>query len=198
MAKQAFQTTLVSVFGDCTAVTAAARTSLLTAGAANGLITLPNGFFDFPGKMIKITAQGRISCAVTTPGTARFDVAFNGVANFDSTTGITLGGSTGALAKTNVPWWLEIVGTCRTVGNGTLGTIFWFANLSSEALIGSQIPNTTAGGPVTILLTHGGFGATAVGATFDTTAAIPLDLRFTQTVATGSITLQQYKVEDIY
>jgi hypothetical protein len=189
MSLQTWQETLIAVVGDGNAVTAASRTSLLTGNAASGLITLPNGFF-YPGRMIKVTAQGRISCVVTTPGTARFDVAFNGTANVDS----------GAMnlnttAKTNVPWWLEIIGTCRTVGAGTTATIFWFGQFSSEAVVGSAA--STAGGNGTLNFTHGGLGATAVGAGFDSTAAIPLDLRFTQTVATGSITLQQYKVESL-
>lgn len=186
MSINSWQETITSVVGDSTAVTAAARTSLLTAGASRGLVTLPNTFF-VVGKMIRIFAMGRISCVVTTPGTARFDVAFNGTANLDS----------GALnlnvvAKTNVPWWLEIIGTCRTDGSGTLGTIMWSGQFTSEAVVGS--PVSTAGGNGALNFTHGGLGAPVVGATFDTTAAQPLDLRFTQTVATGSITLHQYMV----
>jgi hypothetical protein len=190
MALQSWQQTLVSVIADGTALTAAARASLLQGTATNGVITLPNGFFTV-GSMIKITAQGRISCVVTTPGTARFDVAFNGTANLDS----------GAMnlnivAKTNVPWWLEIVGTCRSVGSGTSATIFWFGSFQSEAVVGAAVPSAGSNG--SLLFTHGGVGATAVGAGFDSTAALPLDLKFTQTVATGSITLQQYKVESIF
>ncbi len=181
-----WQETLVEVVGDGTAVTAASRTSLLTGNASAGLITLAAGYF-IPGKMIRILAQGRISCVVTTPGTARFDVAFNGNANLDS--GAM---NLNVVAKTNVPWWLEIIGTCRTAGSTTAATIFWFGNFSSEAVVGSPLPSAGSNG--TLNFTHGGVGATAVGAGFDSTAALPLDLRFTQTVATGSITLQQYAV----
>lgn len=189
MSLQSWTETLVSVVGDGNAVTAASRTSLLTGNAAAGLITLPNNYF-IPGRMIRIAAMGRISCVVTTPGTARFDVSFNGTANVDS----------GAMnlnttAKTNVPWWLEIIGTCRTSGSGTSATIFWFGQFQSEAVVGSAA--STAGGNGSLAFTHGGLGATAVGAGFDSTAALPLDLRFTQTVATGSITLQQYLVQSL-
>lgn len=189
MPSTSWQQVLCSVQGDSTAITAASRTSLLTSGAAAGLIGLPNNFF-VPGKMIKVTAQGRISCVVTTPGTARFDVSFGATANVDS--GAM---NLNVVAKTNVPWWLEIVGTCRTAGSGTSATIFWFGQFVSEAVVGSAA--STAGGNGALTFSHGGLGATAVGAGFDSTAAIVLDLRFTQTVATGSITLQQYKVEDL-
>ncbi len=190
MASQSWQQTLVSLTQDGTALTAAARASLTQGNATGARITLPNNVFTV-GSMIKITAQGRISCAVTTPGTARFDVAFNTTANGDS----------GALnlnivAKTNVPWWLEMVGTVRSIGSGTAATIFWFGSFQSEAVIASPLP--TVGGNGSLLFTHGGVGATAVGAGFDSTAALPLDLYFTQTVATGSITLQQYKVESLF
>ena len=186
MSIQTWQETLVYAAADGPTLTTAARASCIPTSAK---ITLPNNFFTV-GKMIKITAQGRISCVVTTPGTARFDVALAGTANGDS----------GALnlnttAKTNVPWWLEIVGTCRTVGSGTSATIFWFGQFTSEAVVGSAA--STAGGNGTLTFTHGGLGATAVGAGFDSTAALTLDLFFTQTVATGSLTLQQYKVESL-
>jgi hypothetical protein len=190
MSKSSWQETLISITADGTALTAAARASLTQGSALAGRITLRNNFFDQAGKMIKITAQGRISCVVTTPGTARFDVAFNTTANGDS--GAM---NLNVVAKTNVPWWLEMVGTCRTVGSGTAATIFWFGSFQSEAVVGSALP--TAGGNGSLLFTHGGVGATAVGAGFDSTAALPLDLFFTQTVATGSITLQQYKVEEL-
>lgn len=187
MSVQTWQETLSYIVADGTALTAAARASLTQGPAQQGRYTLPANFF-YPGRMLKITAQGRISCAVTTPGTARFDISFGGTANGDS----------GALnlnvvAKVNVPWWLEFVGTCRTVGNGTSATIFWFGQFQSEAVVGSALP--TAGGNGSLLFTHAGVGATAVGAGFDSTASQALDLQFTQTVATGSITLQQFKIE---
>lgn len=181
---------IVWIIADGTALTAAARASLLQGAASEGLITLRNNFFDHPGKMIRISAQGRISCVVTTPGTARFDVAFNTIAQCDSAA-LNLN----IVAKVNVPWWLEIVGICRSVGSGVLGTIMWFGSFQSEAVVGSPLP--TVGGNGSLLFTNGGVGATALGATFNTIAAIPLDLNFTQTVATGSIQLQQYKVEEL-
>lgn len=186
MSLQSWQETLTAAIADGPTITAAAPTVAIPSAA---IITLPNNFF-YPGRMIKISAQGRISCAVTTPGTARWGIFFNNVVNCDS-----LALNLNVVAKVNVPWWLEILGTCRTSGNGTSATIFWFGQFSSEAVVGSALP--TAGGNGTLTFTHGGVGATAIGAGFDSTAAIPIDLRYTQTVATGSLTLQEYKIESL-
>jgi len=187
MSRQTFQETLSYIVADGTALTAIARASMTQGNAQMGRYIFGPNYFEV-GKMIKLTAQGRISCVITTPGTARFDVAFNTVANVDS----------GALnlnivAKVNVPWWVEIVGTCRSIGSGTAATIFWFGNFSSEAVVGSALP--TAGSNGTLNFSNGGVGATAVGAGFDSTVSQTCDLYFTQTVSTGSITLQQLKIE---
>ena len=149
-------------------------------------ITLPNNFW-IPGKVLRIFMMGRISCVVTTPGTARFDVRMGSVVAFD----------TGALnlnvvAKTNVPWWLDIKLTCRTIGSGTATTLFGLANFTSEAIVGS--PANTAGSNATLLAP---VGAPVVGTGFDNTAANTLDMFFTQTVSTGSMTVHQYIVEAI-
>lgn len=164
-------------------LTAAAAATCLPAAAK---YTLPNSFF-YIGRKLKITAQGRISCVVTTPGTARFDVRLGG--------GGTVVFDTGALnlnvvAKTNVPWWLEIDLICRSIGNGTTATLFGFASFQSEAVVGS--PANTAGGNGSLIAP---VGAPAVGAGFDSTAANVVDLFFTQTVATGSLTLHTYALE---
>lgn len=149
-------------------------------------ITLPPGFFTI-GKMLKITAAGRISCVVTTPGTARFDVRVGAVIAFD----------TGALnlnivAKTTVPWWLEIWLTCRAMGNSTSANLMGIGHLRSEAIVGAAA--NTAGGNGDL---NAPVGAPAVGTGFDSTVSNTLDLFFTQTVGTGTMTVHQYMVEDL-
>jgi len=62
----------------------------------------------------------------------------------------------------------------------------------SEAVVGA--PANTAGSNGSLLCP---VGAPAVGAGFDTTAALSVDVFFTQTVATGSMTVHQYKVESL-
>jgi hypothetical protein len=184
MSLASWQETLINSIVDGPTLTAAAAATALQ---PQQKITLPAGFFQI-GKMLKLTAQGRISCVVTTPGTARFDVRLGGsVAAFD----------TGALnlnvvAKTNVPFWLEIVLTCRAVGSGTSANLMGFATFQSEAVVGS--PANTAGSNGSLIAP---VGAPVVGTGFDSTTAQTLDLFFTQTVGTGSMTIHQFKVESL-
>ena len=119
---------------------------------------------------------------MTTPGTARFDVRFGSAVVFDS----------GALnlnivAKTNVPWWLDIELTVRSIGASTSATILGQGTFTSEAVIASPLPSVGGNGVLNIPVS-----GVAVGTGFDSTASNFIDLFFTQTVATGSLTLQQY------
>jgi hypothetical protein len=165
-----------------TLTAAAAATCIPPAAKA---LVLPNGFF-YIGRKVKITAQGRISVANPSPGTGRFDVRLGGTVVFD-TAAFNLNAT---VAKTNVPWWLEIDLICRAIGSGTSANLFGFANFQSEAVVGS--PANTAGGNGSLLAP---VGAPAVGAGFDSTAALSVDLFFTQNVATGSLTVHLYAFE---
>lgn len=164
----------------------------LTAGTAASCIPvasriiLPNNFWTV-GKQIIVRVSGRISCAVTTPGTARFDLR-------TGPSGTIVAFDTGALnlnivAKAAVPWFLEARLTCRAVGNGVATTLFGLGMFQSEAVVGAMLPS--AGGNGALLCP---VGAPAVGGGFDNTAANALDLFFTQTAATGSLTVHQYEV----
>lgn len=183
MSMQTWQETLVTSQVDGPTLTAAAAATCIPAAA---LITIPAGWWQV-GRELKVTAQGRISCAVTTPGTARFQVRHAAISIFDS----------GALnlnivAKTNVPWWLEIVMTCRAIGNSTSANVFGFGNFQSEAVVGA--PVNTAGGNGSLICP---VGAPVVGTGFDSTIANIMDLFFTQTVATGSLIVHKYKIESL-
>lgn len=181
MSLQSFQETLVSAQGDGSALTAAAAASLLPSHA---LFTLPSNFFNSVGKALRIRATGRISCAVTTPGTARFSVRLGATTVFDG-----LAQPLNIVAKTNVGWDLDLLLTCRAIGSSAnlIGQGKW----TSEAVVGSPLPS--AGGSGVHVLPYN--AAPAVGSNFDSTASQLLDLYFTQTVATGSITLHQYILE---
>src|ERR1700678_246801 len=83
-------------------LTAAAAASMLIASspaAGQNRFTIPANTFKV-GDVLKITATGHMSCAVTTPGTFRFDVRFGSTVVFD-TTAIPLN----IVAQTTVPWW---------------------------------------------------------------------------------------------
>lgn len=180
MSLQGWNESLVVGGVDGPALSAAAAASCIPTPS---LITLPNNFW-VPKKKVTIRMAGRISCAVTTPGTARFDVRLGGTVVFD----------TGALnlnivAKTNVPWWLEIDLTCRAEGSGTAANIMGQALFQSEAIVGSPLPS--AGGNGSLLAP---VATPAVGSGFNSTSALTLDVFFTQTVATGSLTVHQYEV----
>lgn len=164
-------------------LTAAAAASCIP--VASRLI-LPNNYWTV-GKQWRVKIAGRISCAVTTPGTARFDLR-------TGPTGTIVAHDSGALglnivAKTTVPFIYEADIVCRTVGTGTSTTLFTFGRFTSEAVVGAAVPASGGNG---VLLCP--VGTPAVGAGFDNTAANAVDMFFTQTVATGSMTVHQYEI----
>lgn len=188
---QGFRQTLVTLQTPGTAITAAARTSM-TAGnnATAARFTIPGNYIKYPGDILELDARGIISCVVTTPGTARFDFAFGttlGTALFD-TTAMPLN----IVARTSVPWRLNIRATCTQVG--ATSNWVWDGEWLSEAMINTAL-QATGPGPGGTRVPYSG---TATGASnvvsasgFNTTVSNIIDLNFTQTAATGSITLQQ-------
>lgn len=164
----------------------------LTAGTAASCIPvasrliLPNNYWTV-GKQWRVKIAGRISCAVTTPGAARFDLR-------TGPTGAIVAFDTGPLnlnvvAKTTVPFRLEMDLVCRSVGVGAASTLFGSAVFTSEAVVGAAAAG--AGGVGVILAP---VGAPAVGAGYDNTAANAVDFFFTQTTATGSLTVHQWEI----
>lgn len=167
---------------DGTAITAAAATSMIPAASK---YTLPANFFDSTKKLLRITASGRISSVITTPGTARFDVRFGSTVVFDSLA-ILLDS---VAAHTDVGWYLEILLSCRAIGASAnlIGQGKWVC----EDILGTPASQPKAAA-VAILPWA---SAPAVGSNFDSTAAQVVDVQFTQTVTTGSLKLHQYMLE---
>jgi hypothetical protein len=166
---------------DGTAVTAAARTSLLP---AHGKFTFPANTFTTIGQQLLITATGRISSVITTPGTARFDFGLGGTAVFDSLA-ILLDT---AAAAANVGWWFQALLTLEVVGSAAkfFGQGIWTA----YNILGT--PATPPKGGLVAMLPWN--SAPAQGAAFDATASLQADFNFTQTVGTGSCQLHQYSL----
>lgn len=183
MSLQTWQETLISSQVDGPVLTAAAAATCLPPAAK---FTLTNGFFQI-GRVLRLTLRGRISSVITTPGTARFDVRLAGLVVFDS---LAILLDTVA-AHTNVPFKLEIMLTCRSIGNGTVATVFGQGDFTCEDILG--VPATAPKGVLTAMLPWN--TAPAVGAGFDSTAANSVDVFFTQTAATGSMTVHQYTLE---
>ena len=149
-------------------------------------LILPNNFW-IVGKQLKIRLAGRISCAATTPGTARFDFR-------TGPSGTIVAYDSGALglniiAKTAVPFIFELDLVCRSIGTGTATTLFGMGRFSSEAVVGAALPSVGGNG---VLLCP--VSAPAVGTGFDATAANAIDMFFTQTVGTGQLICHQYEV----
>lgn len=163
-------------------LTAAAAATMLPAHLS-GLI-LPTNFYEQIGQVWRIHASGRISCVVTTPGTARFDIRVGGNVVFD-----TLAINLNTTAKTTVGWVLDVEMTLRAVGSSA--NFFGQGTWQSEAVIGS--PAVTAGGNGSVLVPYN--TAPTVGGNFNSTLANAFDAFFTQTVATGSMTLHEFIAE---
>ena len=174
------------VIGSVDGPTITSSASAFTCIPTPSKIILPNNFW-FIGKMLKVKLQGRISCAVTTPGTARFDLR-------TGPSGTIIAYDTGAMnlnivVKANVPWELEINLTCRAVGAVTATNLMGIGRFTSEAVILSPLP--TVGGNGSLMVPT---SAPAVGTGFDNTAANVIDIFFTQTVSTGSMTVHNYEI----
>jgi hypothetical protein len=176
---------IASAYTDGPTLTAAAAASCLPTYVPT---TIPAGYWQI-GRTWRITASGRISCVVTTPGTARLDVRMGAVTVYD-----TLAIPLNIVAKTNVPWVFQAVLTCRSVGTGTSATLFGQGFWLSEAALNVAVPSTGPG-PGGNTLPYN--TAPVAGTGFDSTVANAFDFRFTQTVATGSFTMHLFTVEQL-
>jgi hypothetical protein len=171
---------LVSSYTDGPVLTAAAAASCIP---TYNVITLQSGYF-FIGRQLRLTLTGRASVVVTTPGTLRFDVRLGGTVVFDSLAITPL-----ATAQTNKGFWLDILLTCQAVGSGTLTKFMGQGNIRTEILLTEHGHGSNMMLPVAT--------APAQGAGVSSVASLALDVFFTQTVATGSLTVHQYAVEQL-
>lgn len=175
-----FPQVLINAVADGPTLTAAAAASCLPTAAK---LAIPANWWAV-GRMLRIEASGRISSVITTPGTARYDLRYGSTVIFDSQA-ILLDT---AAAHTTVGWKLEVWLTCRAIGASA--NVFGYGSWECEDILG--VPATAPKGVLRAVLPWN--TTPAVGANFDSTAAQSLDMFFTQTVATGSMTLHQYKV----
>lgn len=184
-----FWQTLVTLPAPGTALTAAARASM-TQGttATQARYTLPGNTLKTLGDQLRVEATGIISCVITTPGTARFDLAMATVAKMD-----TQAMPLNIVARTNVPFYLHMLGTLTTLG--TAAVLTWTGKWFCEAMVNTALQATGPGPGGTVVPYSGtATGASTAGVSFDATISQLLDLYFTQTVATGSCTLQQLNI----
>lgn len=183
MSRYSWGETLITAEGDGTQLSnSVTQTSIIPAAAK---LALPANWMDL-GRKLKIIAQGRASCVITTPGTLQFFVMLGAVAAFSSGAF-----NLNIVAKTNVSWWLEIDLTCRAIGSGTSANLMGIGFFQSELIVGSAA--NTAGGNGSLVLP---VSAPAVGTGFDSTAAQVIDLQAQFSVNTNptNLTLHQYEL----
>ena len=188
MSLQTWDETLKSLPVQGTAVaTNGADTSLLltTAGATDCKITIPANYFSI-GKCVRIKMCLRLSNIVTTPGTLTLKVLFGAVVVFN-------GGAMqlSTTAHTNLPLWVEILLTCRSVGSGTNATLIGQGIATSQCLSLTAVADSTTT-PATLLIPN---TAPTAGTGFDSTATQAIDLTANFSLTGNSTTLEQYTIE---
>lgn len=186
MALREWQETLARLTADGPALTNVTPLSLLAgaspfnnAGAA-ARYTFPANYFE-AGKALRVTAKGRWSNVVTTPGNFTWEFRLGSVVAWSS----------GAIAinttaHTNVSFIMDVLLTCRQIGGGTNANLIGIGQWTYEG--------GSAGIGVTYMLPA---SAPAVGTGFDSSVAQVGDLFGTWSVnnASNTITLHEYTLE---
>ena len=177
---------IISSTTDGPTLTAASAASAIP--TANKLI-LPTNYWTI-GKHWHVRVLGRQSCAVTTPGTCQWQLRLGPtgtISVFDS-------GALGMniVVKNNVPFLLEIDLTCRAVGTGTSSNLMGIGRWQSEACVGSGLPTVGGNGSLMVPV-----GAPAVGTGFDNTAANTIDLFYTPSLSTASMTVHSFQIWEV-
>jgi len=175
---------IASSYTDGPALTAAAAASCVPTYFPT---TLPAGYWQI-GRMWRVILTGRISVVISTPGTLRWDVRLGGVVAAD-----TLAVLGNIVAKANVGFFLEGILTCRAVGSGTSANLMNQWQLITEAIINTALPTTGPGGGYALPWNT----APVVGTGFNSQSALTLDIFFTQTASTGSMTVHQALIEQL-
>jgi hypothetical protein len=185
MSIQSWRETLYSTVADGTAVTAAAETILVPD------FTLPANYM-YQGRTLKYTMFGRISSAITTPGTFIFRLRWGGVGGVALATSGTLVPDPTA-AATNLAWKAEFYVVCRSIG--TSGTAMswgsmWMNDIDDGA---AAVANLTTALNNQMLA----FPDAAATATIDTTTAKALSPTVTPSLGTGSVTCHHALLETL-
>jgi len=191
MPDNSYESVLISTQADGSALASStAATSLLPTSAKTKIWPL---FCRNPEKILRITAHGRISTLVTTPGTLTLELRF-----IDSAATTVSVFSSGAMtlnttAQTNTPWILTVYAHVRALGS--TATLFGYGTWTSHAVIGSSAIGTAGAG--TQMLPYN--AAPAVGTAFNATLENQIDLFGTWSVnsASNSITLHNFIVESL-
>lgn len=163
-------------------------TTAKTVLPTNALYTFPAGYFTI-GRSLRLTIVGNLSNIVTTPGTITFQCMLGAVIAF--TSGAIQMSTT---AHTKLPFWLDILLTCRAVGSGTS------ANFIGQGIALSQCFNISGADATTghssLLIPN---VTAAAGTGWDSTLSQQLDFFAGFSVSNGAnlVNIQQYTVESL-
>ena len=177
--------TLAEGYADSTALTASTTATSILHTSGRAFIN-PNQLN--VGSVLRVTAFGRVSTVVTTPGTLTFGFRLGPTSNIIAFTSQALALVT--VATTNVSWLLEMLLTVRSVGSGTAATLMGTGRFESEINT-----NGSAGNAAARLLPA---SAPAVGTGFDSTVAMVGDLFATWSISNANtITTHQSVIEQL-
>lgn len=121
-----------------------------------------------PGQCFRLKAWGIITTAGASPGTLTVTPRY-GTTTGGTTLGASAASATLAVSQTNVPWYLDLNGVCRSIGTA-----------------GTMVANGTLDVPASVLASSMIFGSTT--ATVDTTIAAGIFLGVTLGSASDSMT----------
>lgn len=141
------------------------------------------------GTKLRIRLAGKLTTVITTPGVIQFLVKFGSITVFDG--GAVLGDT--VATHTDKPFVCLLELDCRVIGASTTAKMIGSGLLFSESILGTVVTSPTADA-VAVLPWN---TAPVVGTGFDSTIANILTVHSTQTVATGSLTVEQWTVEQI-
>jgi hypothetical protein len=187
---------MIQGYGQCLVTQQAAGTLFNTYTTAKTVIN-PQALYVLPagalyiGKQWLIKVVGAISNIVTTPGTINFQIKMGSVVAFD-TGAIQLN----ATAHTTLPFWLDILLTCRSVGNGTNAAFMGQGNITGKMVTATAGQTDSAQDMPTLMCPA---TAPANGTGFDSTVANIVDLwaGFSISNAGNGVQIQQYSILDL-
>jgi len=190
MTEYSYSETLITAQSAGTTLTGSTTPTSLLPTAAR--YTLPPGFFTGAGKALRIKAAGQLGNIVTTPGTLTLDVRMGPTSNIIVFNGGAM--QLSSTAHTALPFVLEILLTCRSVGGSTTATLMGQGSMTAQALSLTAVADS-ATTPATLLLPN---ASPAVGTGFDSTVAMVVDLFGTFSLNNANaITVQQYWLEAV-
>lgn len=152
------------------------------------LVTVPAGFFQNVGQILRVQAWGAISNIVTTPGTITLQVMFGSVVVF-TTAAIQLN----ATAHTTLPFRFDATLTLQAVGNSTTAKFMGMAEVAGVMFTATagQVDGVNSQTVLQVPAT-----APAQGTGFDSTAAQTIDFWAGFSISNGGngIQIAQYTV----